>query len=252
MKTLPFALALSLPMACLAADGGSESFLATARALRQASLDKLFGPPLMAVSRPVEQVPFFRSSYPWRCDITSTVFWIGEPAAPGSPSNARSSYDPRWVQNFGGIDSPDRRSGLLPANFIPRQNPYYTALPVCDVINGRTVAEAAAWIPWFKAQFKQDGVSVLKGRWVAIRHEGRTCYAQIEDAGPYHVDDWAFVFGGSPPRPHANNDAGIDVSPSVRDYLQLKGLDRVDFRFIEAWEVPEGPWISISRTVATL
>jgi hypothetical protein len=36
-------------------------------------------------------------------------------------------------------------------------------------------------------------------------------------------DDWKYCFGFERPAEHANNDAGIDVSPAVRAYLQLKG-----------------------------
>ena len=32
------------------------------------------------------------------------------------------------------------------------------------------------------------------------------------------------------------------LSPAVRDYLGLAGLDRVDWRFVERYEVPSGPW----------
>ena len=45
------------------------------------------------------------------------------------------------------------------------------------------------------------------------------------------------------PRSLANNSrtdngAGIDVSPAVRDYLGLRPLDVVDWRFVEQAEVP--------------
>jgi hypothetical protein len=39
-----------------------------------------------------------------------------------------------------------------------------------------------------------------------------------------------------------NQGAGLDVSPAVRDYLGLKGKDVCDWKFVEARDVPNGPW----------
>src|SRR5262245_36145625 len=40
---------------------------------------------------------------PWKLDIVTTVFWIGEPAGPNNPvSNVRSSWDVNWTANYGG------------------------------------------------------------------------------------------------------------------------------------------------------
>ncbi|MBC8126894.1 MAG: hypothetical protein H8M99_07090, partial [Gloeobacteraceae cyanobacterium ES-bin-144] len=36
--------------------------------------------------------------------------------------------------------------------------------------------------------------------------------------------------------------AGIDLSPSIRDYLGLKSGDKVHWRFVESGQVPFGPW----------
>ena len=36
--------------------------------------------------------------------------------------------------------------------------------------------------------------------------------------------------------------AGIDLSPSIRDYLGLKSGAKVHWRFVEAGQVPYGPW----------
>lgn len=32
----------------------------------------------------------------------------------------------------------------------------------------------------------------------------------------------------------------MDVSPAVRDYLGLSGIDKVDWQFVEFEDVPEG------------
>jgi hypothetical protein len=44
------------------------------------------------------------------------------------------------------------------------------------------------------------------------------------------------------PKPNLNGGAGLDVSPAVRDYLALQSTDMTDWRFVEAREVPNGPW----------
>ena len=70
----------------------------------------------------------------------------------------------------------------------------------------------------------------------------RTCCAQWEDVGPFQIDHWQYVFGNERPRPNANCDAGIDVSPAVRDYLGMSGMDVCDWKFVSVYEVPGGPW----------
>jgi hypothetical protein len=182
---------------------------------------------------------------PWKTAIGTTVFWIGErPTANNPVPNDRSSWDPRWLSNYGGYDDPDSKSrkDFIPASFQPRQNPFYIALPYNDVGGGHTKPEAKEVIPWFKDAFVRDGQSVLKGRWLAIRRGNRVCYAQWEDCGPFCTDHWQYVFGDERPKPNLNRNAGLDVSPAVRDYLGLSDLDVCDWKFVEFREVPPGPW----------
>ena len=45
------------------------------------------------------------------------------------------------------------------------------------------------------------------------------------------------------PLPNLNQGAGLDVSPAVRDYLGMRGgKDVCDWKFVEARDVPPGPW----------
>jgi hypothetical protein len=178
----------------------------------------------------------------WKENIVATTFWIGDPPGSGSPSNTRSAWDSEWMAHYGGEDSPTQRVDLLPTGFTPRQNPFYIALPYSDVSNGHTKPEAAQIIPWFKDSFSQDGRSILKDHWVAIRRGTRVCYAQWEDAGPFRTDHWQYVFGNERPLPNQNHDAGIDLSPAVRDFLNIGGMDSVDWKFVEFSNVPAGPW----------
>jgi hypothetical protein len=180
---------------------------------------------------------------PWRYNIVATVFWVGEQPSEQNPiSNVESAWDPDWVMHYGGDDDPILRLDFMPLTFVPKLNPFYVALPYNDICEHHTKPDAAKCIPWFSSAFVRDGESVCKGRWVAIRHGKRVCYAQWEDVGPYETDHSQYVFGNERPHPNANRDAGIDVSPAVRDYLGFSGMDVCDWRFVNTWEVPDGPW----------
>jgi hypothetical protein len=183
--------------------------------------------------------------YPWHAQIVTTVFWIGETASGNNPvPNRSSAWDGNWARNFGGSDRPEpcERMGFIPTGFVPRQNPFYLALPFNDVSGGRTKVESYRVIPWFREAFEKSGQTVLKGRWVAIRKGNRTCYAQWEDVGPFRTDHWEYVFGSDRPRPNLNRGAGLDVSPAIRDYLKCENTDLTDWRFVDFEEVPPGPW----------
>jgi hypothetical protein len=183
--------------------------------------------------------------YAWKVGIATTVFWIGEQATDNNPvANDKSAWDSGWVSSYGGIDSPDSEARLhfVPVNFVPRQNPFYVALPYNDIDEHHTKPEAAQVIPWFKNSFVRDGQSVCKGRWVAIRHGLKVCYAQWEDVGPFQTDHWQYVFGNERPRPNRNQDAGLDVSPAVREYLGLDNIGSCDWTFVDFLQVPAGPW----------
>ena len=185
-------------------------------------------------------------SHSWKNNIVTTVFWVGEQPTQNNPvPNCKSSWDVEWARNFGGYDNPEPRTrrGYLPAAFIPRQNPFYVALPYNDVTKGRTKPEAPRVIPWFREAFVKAGQSVCKGRWVVVRGRTREAYAQWEDCGPFRTDHWQYVFGNQRPLPNLNQAAGLDVSPAVRDYIGMRGgKDVASWRFVEFREVPRGPW----------
>ena len=106
------------------------------------------------------------------------------------------------------IRSPSGRRGYLPAAFTPRQNPFYVALPYNDVTRGTTKPESRQVIPWFRQAFEQEGKSVCRDRWVAIRRGNKVCYAQWSDCGPFRTDHWQYVFGNERPKPNLNKGAG--------------------------------------------
>ena len=216
------------------------------------SLSDPFGVP--AAARVVVEKPQgkFRSEAEWKRNVVATVFWVGELPTQNNPTpNTMSAWDQNWQANFGGYDQPDRREGYLPAGFIPSLNPFYIALPYNDVAKGGVHRpEASEVIPWFWESYRGDGISVCKGRWVAIHHAGKVCFAQWEDVGPFEVDHWQYVFGKESPRANRNQAAGIDLSPAVRDFLKLRSGESVEWRFADDQEVPRGPWKNWSREPA--
>jgi hypothetical protein len=226
-----------------AAQGGAEtpnSFIDNAMKLREEVLFKLEPGGFQRGLSDTNTGKYF-----WHSNIVTTTFWIGETSSGNNPvPNEASAWDLNWSRDYGGLDLPQSgdRQGFLPAKFVPRQNPFYIALPYNDVAGGKTKSEAAQIIPWFKATFVRSGQTVLKGRWLAVRKGNRTCYAQWEDVGPFQTDHWEYVFGTDRPRPNLNRGAGLDISPAVRDYLQVQQTDTTDWKFIESAEVPPGPW----------
>ncbi len=196
-------------------------------------------------SRTWGQTPAPKRQYPWKSNIVTTVFWIGEKPTSNNPvPNRQSSWDKNWTASYGGYDSPvpAQRRNMIPANFTPRQNPFYCALPYNDKAREGHRPEAPQVVPWFREAYQGPAVSTCKSRWLAIRKGNKTVYAQWEDAGPFRTDHWQYVFGNERPRPNLNQGAGLDVSPAVRDFLGLRDTDVTDWKFVEFNEVPTGPW----------
>lgn len=200
-----------------------------------------------------------RIVYPWKTHVTCTIFWIGEQPTDRNPTpNCKSSWDQNWSANFGGYDDPNPANRLAnhtsgefrPKGFTPKLNPFYIALPYNDVTYGRHKPEAARVIPWFSRFRPEPGKTVCKGRWIQIYNGSRSCFGQWEDCGPWETDDWEFVFGTKPPKTVQNGAAGIDLSPSIRDYLGLSSGQKVHWRFVEAGQVPYGPWKKYGQEVA--
>src|ERR1700740_928889 len=127
-----------------------------------------------------------------------------------------AAWDKNWVSSYGGVDDPVRRRGYGPAGFRPRENPFYVALPYCDMRAGRLKPEAAKVVPWFIAQFRGVGSSVCKGHWLKIRHGAKICYAQWEDVGPFSTDSSGYVFGGKEKQRIV-----------LREFIMAGGINRV-------------------------
>ena len=223
------------------ADGGTEG---TAPAPPTGETPRMVVINLTATPAP-EEPATVTDRYPWKKDIVTTTFWIGEKPAKNNPvPNRASAWDKDWAVHYGGTDTPDRnaRSNFHPATFLPGQNPFYVALPYNDVLMNGHKPEAEKIIPWFRDEYRGPGQSVCKGRWIAIRFKDRTVYAQWEDCGPFRTDHSGYVFGAERPKKNLNKGAGLDVSPAVRDYLGMDDTDVTDWKFVEFAEVPDGPW----------
>jgi len=223
----------------------SEDFVRYAMKLRESALLKV-EPEVWVPTANRPSMYGFEGRYPWKVNIVTTVFWVGEQPTINNPvPNTRSAWDVNWVENYGGYDDPNpgNRRNFIPARFTPRQNPFYFALPYNDVTNATTKPEAAMVIPWFKEVYRKYGQSVCQNRWIEIRnYRGQSCYAQWSDCGPFRTDHWQYVFGDERPEPNINHAAGLDVSPAVRDFLGLSGMDATSWRFVDFHDVPPGPW----------
>lgn len=183
----------------------------------------------------------------WKAAI-ATVFWVGEEAGEenGFIHNKSSAWDVDWEIHFGGLDDPDNRCGFLPCGFTPKENPFYIALPYNDLdINGDRKPDAR-FIPWNDVTAEK---SVLKNRWIEVYANGKSCYGQWEDVGPFGEDDVTYVFGtATAPKNTIGQKAGIDLSPALRDCLGVGGSSDVLWRHVQTSAVPAGPWKQIVTT----
>ena len=187
----------------------------------------------------------FQQEYILHENVTVTIFWVGEAGGGenGYIPNSQSAWDEKWQEHYGGVDDPDDRAGYFPADFTPLENPFYFALPYND-FNSNGARKSSAFYDVYWAGERDWGCreSMCKNRWIKIVKGEKTAYAQWEDAGPFGEDDAPYVFGQAAPANQVNGNAGLDVSPAVRDYLGLSDIDKVSWRFVDFEDVPDGPW----------
>ena len=130
---------------------------------------------------------------PFKVTMT-TLFSVGEPSNEENDfiPNDQSYWDKDWQENYGGVDDPERRNRHWPAGFTPKQNPFYVALPYGEFTEqGDALKHNARHVPWYRSGLDP----LLKNRWVEIRRNDRSCFAQWQDVGPCGEDDFDFVFG---------------------------------------------------------
>ncbi|MBX4191961.1 hypothetical protein KW798_00530 [Candidatus Parcubacteria bacterium] len=169
----------------------------------------------------------------------TTMFWVGEEADQDNSyiSNSPSYWDDSWQEHFGGVDYPKCRSGYNPCGFTPKENTFYVALPYGEYDEeGNLKADAPKSF-------------TFKNHWVEVVRGDKTCYGQWEDVGPIHEDDKAYVFGAAQtPLNTFDAKAGLDVSPALWQCLGLEDNGVTSWRFVDANEVPQGPWKTIVTT----
>lgn len=176
---------------------------------------------------------------------TATVFWVGEDATEENAfiHNSASAWDQEWEMHYGGVDDPLDRCGFHPCAFTPQENPFYVALPYNDM-GDRGRKENASLIPWHDQNAR---MTLLKDRWVEVAYNGKSCFGQWEDVGPFETDDIAYVFGNTEWPANENGVwAGIDLSPAVRDCLGADDVSEVTWRHVDERAVPDGPWREIT------
>lgn len=228
--------------------------------------------PAPAPAPPASAAGTGNSAYPLHTGIVATTFWVGEifDANAEDGSQMLSTYDANWFANFGGCDGVSKggtcttekrvaANGFFPSSMTPKQNPFYLDLPYDDVNDSTGFKNRGSVIPWandpaYAGKAGDASISMMKNRWVKLTKDGQTCYGQIADAGPGEYHDSAYVFGTNDARP-ANaryGGAGMDVSPALNGCLNFAELDgdadKVDWQFIEASDVPAGPWLNVSSS----
>lgn len=163
-------------------------------------------------------------------------------------------------------------NGYFPAGLqTVYENPFYLDLPYNDLpaYDGFVTgwSDRCQKIPWANdpgwgtsgGRCTNEDFSYMKNRWVKIWANGRTCYGQIEDAGPADYShgnpnyaDYNYVFGSNDARP-ANtsyDDAGMDISPALNACLggQFNQNLNVNWEFVDDIDVPATPWKVVTTT----
>ena len=223
---------------------------------------------LVAASLPA-QAKTRGTVYPLHTNIVATTFWVGEIFDPNAEDGSQmiSTYDDNWYRSYGGCDGvevggdcrTEKRTAdndFFPRQMTPKQNPFYLDLPYDDLNDKAGAKWRHRHVPWAKkapwaAIAADSDASIMKNRWVKITRKGRTCYGQIQDAGPGKYHNAKYVFGKGNHRPASKryNNAGMDVSPALNGCLNFSELDgqddKVSWRFVDAVDVPPGPWTKI-------
>ena len=197
---------------------------------------------------PTRNKPKPHNIYPLHRHIKTTYFYIGEKSGyrSGVIDNGSSAWTKDWVKAYGGVDDPRKRDGYFPSDFVPKENPFYCALPFNDINRHGHKKGLEKIIPWKEELDRKNNgefISYCKNRWVKITYKGRVCYAQWEDVGPFETDDPDYVFGMARPKNKKNGGVGLDISPACFKYLKMKDNDYTDWQFVDFEDVPDGPWL---------
>ena len=198
---------------------------------------QVFVPTSLATSTP---------RYPWKTNIVTTVFWIGEQPTENNPvPNNKSSWDANWTSNYGGYDTPGCLVAPQLHPGLVRPAPESILLSRCRTTTLPTASSnrKPRWL--FPGSSNPiPSRANLSARIAGSRSAKATASAMRNGkiAGPFRTDHFQYVFQNERPKPNLNRGAGLDVSPAVRDYLGLPPTDVTDWQFVEVRDVPPGPW----------
>ena len=71
--------------------------------------------------------------FPWKTNIVTTLFWIGEkPGGNNLVPNRTSAWDKQWTKTYGGFDDPNpaSRRNYVPVKFTPRRTRFTAHFPI--------------------------------------------------------------------------------------------------------------------------
>ena len=146
--------------------------------------------------------------------------------------------------NYGGFDNPDpsRRHDYIPVIYVPRQNPFYCALPYNDVSHGQFKPEAPMVVPWFRQAYVRTGAFGLQGplgrdpprQPGLLRAMGRLRTFPHRSL-PIRFPERAAETEPEPRRRSRCLAGGARLS-------RPRPTDVTDWQFVEVRDVPPGPW----------
>ncbi len=184
----------------------------------------------------------------WHTDITTTYEQGGTRATADDmgQSNRPSAWYRDWSKHLCGADKAGNRT-VVQAGC---DNLFYFALPCSDYDSHGPIKSHIQASPWAKDNLATNQ-SWFKNKWIEIRYQGKTVYAQWEDVGPmgqagHEIEDCKYVFGSDRPKQERDQHAysALDISPAAfklltDDDLEI-GMIQTQWRFVEA--PPDGIW----------
>src|SRR5256886_14250465 len=130
---------------------GEPAKMKLSKRSERSSADRLLN--IDAVAFPPRHLGSEQERFPWKRDIVTTVFWIGEVPAGNNPvPNHASSWDKDWAKSYGGFRGPhpEPRDQYLPRKFNPGHDPFFFAPAYNLTARALPPAGAPAGVPWCK------------------------------------------------------------------------------------------------------
>ncbi len=192
-----------------------------------------------------------KNVYPWKTNIITTEFWIGEGSTPiSSTTNVASSWDEDWRANNHGSDSPWNRNGYASGSHASTLNPFYVALPFNDLA---FPDKARRWLPdgWYLAARRMASRSP-PARTAGLRSRTRAATSASRSgrmSGRYATTTRNTSSARSARSALATT---MPVSTSHRPWRntlasRTKTARRPPWRFVDDEEVRPGAWLKLDE-----